>query len=741
MTRRRTAVAAGLACALALGVWLAWPEASEPAPAGEKSAQAPGPAEPAAAPGAAPVFAPAEAAEPEDEGRPATPHPLTVIDAATGKPLPGVLVQLKLPPEATGGYFHHHPRPRLVAQATTDQNGVADLRTGKALESARVSAYKDFYEYGDEPFAEGMTVALEPLPKLKGRVVTERGEAVSGARVTTTRHKLTATTDGAGRFELAAPETEWLYAEKDGALGQGEWVEHKEQEVVITLVSASVPRRVVDTAGQPLEKVSIDFMFGALAIHRETGPDGIWHMARLDARPDVTFKKAGYATHHQSMLDLAGAPRNVTLSRASRVQGIVVRPDGTPVAGAEIRGLDRPLLFDRRPPLLTGPDGRFSRDDVEAGDLHLVALSGPNELATSSRSLAEGATVEVKLVLRPRPVEVELEVVDARGKEVPAYLWEAVATLVPEGERFESNLGSLELPRGRFRVTVTTESGARGEVELVVDQEELAPVKVALDKEVDTDVLDPDTEGEEEEEPAPTHSLKVRVTGPTGVPVGNVEVSCLYDRGLTREDGVYECKFSPNENSWPLQVRAAKGSESGMTRALGNEAEVVVVLRPARDVKVRFEGALPPRPCKLQVNSPTEADELEVTGNPMVLPGRSAVRAFLCLRCQGELESDGEVRLGCAVAEGQPEVVLPLGAPGTLTLKVLDSTGLAVEDPIFYVDREGFDPPAPGGEARVPVVPGTHVLVINIRGKRERAELPFTIRSGQTTALGTVQLK
>lgn len=742
MSRRRAAAVAGLAAALGLVAWLAWPGDSAPPPAEASRSAAPRPRGEVGAPRSGSA-APLEG-EPAPEGK-GPPHPLTVIDAATGKPLAGVLVQLKLPPETTGRYFHHHPRERLVAQATTDASGVANLRSDAALQSARVAAYKDFYEYGDEPFAEGMTVALEPLPKLRGRVVNERGLPEAGARVSTTRHKLTATSDGEGRFELDAPETEWLYAEKDGALAHGAWVENKHQEVVLTLVGATVPRRVVDTAGQPLDKVSIDFRLGALEVHRETGPDGIWQMAKVDARPDIVFKKAGYATHHETMFDLDGRPKNVMLSRAGRVLGLVVRPDGTPVPGVEIHGFDRMRPWGHREPLRTGADGRFVREDVEFSDLHLTAVLGEEE-ARFDRTIAEGQTLEVKLVLRPRPVTVALEVVDAAGKEVPGFLWKAVATPAGgAGERFESDLGELELPRGRYRVAVTARGGAKGEAELAVEAADPEPLRVTLDAAVDPQLLaEPGEEGELDglEEEPPTHSLKVRVTGPTGVPVGNVEVSCLYDQGLTREDGVYECKFTPNENSWPLQVRAAKGSESGMTRAFGKETEVVVVLRSARDIKVRFEGALPQRPCKLTVNSPTEADELEVTGNPMVLPSRSTVRAFLCLECKGELESDGVVRLGCAVAEGgQGEVVVPLGAPGTLTVKVLDSTGLAVEDPIFYIDRQGFDPPAPGGEARVPVVPGTHVLVINVRGKRERAELPFTIRSGETTALGTVQLK
>jgi hypothetical protein len=238
------------------------------------------------------------------------------------------------------------------------------------------------------------------------------------------------------------------------------------------------------------------------------------------------------------------------------------------------------------------------------------------------------------------------------------------------------------------------------------------------------------------------HVLRVRVRGPNGAPVSEASVECDSSQGLTGPDGIFKCSFRAREDAWPIQVKARKEGASGMTRTDGTEAELEVVIREGRTIRGRVEGPTPPRPCKVVSYSATEMMEEEVTGSTFTLHGRGPVRLFVCLDCPGELESDLGTRLGCAVAEAaQEEVVIVTGAPGTLALKVLDSTGKAVDRALFYIDREGRDVDAIDGEMRTEVVPGNHVLVINLNGKRERAELPFSIRPGETTSLGTVRLK
>ena len=105
-------------------------------------------------------------------------------------------------------------------------------------------------------------------------------------------------------------------------------------------------------------------------------------------------------------------------------------------------------------------------------------------------------------------------------------------------------------------------------------------------------------------------------------------------------------------------------------------------------------------------------------------------------------EAGLDVVLGCAVAENTDDVVITVGAPGALELAVLDEKGEPLLEPILYVDRERRRAvPGPGGVVHLELAPGNHILVVNVDGRRARAEIPFTIKSGEVTKLGTIQLQ
>ena len=76
-----------------------------------------------------------------------------------------------------------------------------------------------------------------------------------------------------------------------------------------------------------------------------------------------------------------------------------------------------------------------------------------------------------------------------------------------------------------------------------------------------------------------------------------------------------------------------------------------------------------------------------------------------------------------------------------MTFTVVDEQGAPVEHPMLYVDRRGDPHDSPKGKTELRLVPGTHVMVINVAGSKARAELVFTVRSGAPTDLGTLKLK
>jgi Carboxypeptidase regulatory-like domain len=732
MNRRRVTLVAAATTLVGLAGWWLWPEDAPPAaraplragsvlavPAGER----------------VPTDVLEPGAPPEDEEPLEPPEPppppmrVLVLRQHDGLPLPGA--QVLLSDHLRFTHFHHHA-PRWRAHALTGVDGVAVLELKQAPpEDAKVNVTLLGYGSKLQPLKDGMTVVLEPLPPLDGRVVDAAGEPVPRARVTTMLHKLTTTSDASGRFRLAAPESEVVYAEKDGAWGKALWHDEKEKEVVVSLSPPDVLRRVVDTAGKPLAGVAVDFALGAFPVHVVTAGDGTWGMSKVGASVKVTFSRSGYGTQEQN-ISFNARPWNVTMTRAARVEGVVVDGDGRPVVGAAVTAMDSAARAVQLK-TVSGPGGAFAVDGLGATRIDVLAALG-EATGESTVEVPEGGAGKVKVVLRPELVDVELEVVDSTGAQVESYDYSAVATPLPErGWTTKSELGRLPLAKGRFQIDVTADNGAKGSVTLEVDPtEDMPPIKVTLDGPVES--LDEDA--------APTHTLRVRVKGPTGVPVGGAEVECFNGGGVTANDGTLECKFTPNENAWPLQVRARKGTESGMTRAFNTESELEVVIRAARTIRGRIEGPLPPGKCKMLVNSATERAEEPVAGRTFALENRSPVRTFLCLECYGELESDGASRLGCAVAEpAQDEVVVQAGAPGALVLKVLDSAGHQVEEPIFYVDRTTTPSEQKGEQHTLGVVPGNHVLVVNIEGKRERAEVLFSIRPGEATQLGTVQLR
>lgn len=726
--KRRAAIAAAVALLAAAAGWLLW----SAAPGHEAPEASPGPSqtrEPLAAPAIAERAEQGPAVQSSDGGARPTVR-ITVISALDGKPLAGA--------EAWVGQRYWHG-PSTAAEGVTGADGVAVLEVGRPIAAGeKASARKDFFDTQSQPFVDGMTLALELLPPLRGKVIDLGGRPVARARVSTTREKAVALTDGEGRFTLALPGIDWIYAEKDGVWGQGEWVKDKASEVVITLASTDVPRRVVDTAGKPIASVRIRYRLAALETDIESDAEGVWKLPRFDARAIVTFVKAGYARHERAIM-LTKPATNVVLIRTSRLEGVVVEPDGRAIGGAEVtlEPTSDELISQKSPRKTTaGPDGRFAFEDLEALTVTLEATIGERD-AQLEVDVPEGGTGQARIVVPPLTTNVPLLVVDARDEPVPEFSYDATATPIPDqGWETTGSGGIIPLAKGRYRIDVQTDYGQRGHLEVDVDPaEDMPPIKVKVTGGVWSG-------GEEDEEPAPTYTLKVRVRGPTGVPVGGATVQCLGSSGVTREDGVFERQLSPAEDDWPIQVKAWKGTETGMTRATGQEAEVEVVLRGARVVRGRIEGEVPKGRCMLVYNSPTDVEEWPQEGNTFSLEGLGAARGFLCLRCRGALDSDPEAVRGCSVVEAAPtEVVVPTGATGTLALKVIDAAGQPVEQPILYIDRHGTSPVAPGGEARVQVPPGSHVLVINVGGRRERAELSFTIRSNETSALGTVQLK
>lgn len=720
MPRRRLALVIALVVAAVLGAWLLWPE--PPAPS------SPGPSRPVpsgrATQPTAVVEHPAPQVDPADAGEQVF---VRVVSAVDEHPLPGarVIVERHL-------RFVHHPG-RPLGDATTDASGLVHFAGLPLEDELQVIVRLPYFQVHFDRFVPNVTLALEPLAPARGIVLSRDRVPVAGASITTQGEPMLQTTSGRdGRFTLALASEGFVVGEKNGLLGVGLPRDRNDPNSELEIILGGAPQRtslVVGRDGKPLEGVQVELRCGAILLRQLTGGDGAWTAPELpDVSATVSFHKAGYVPVELSG-SLAQRWKDTVLSRGARLEGRVLDTDRRPLAAVEL-GLAGMSPSLRPPPATTDAQGRFSFEGLGFAGVVLWATLG--ERTTSIEvALPDGERTEVTVVLPPQLVRVDLDVVNEDESEVS--LWKAVATPVPDpGWSSQSEYGGVDLCRGRFHLVVTADDGRTGELTVDVDPTpEMEPIRVVIPG------TPPPPEPLEPFEQRVEHTLQVRVRTPAGEPVEGATVSCVDGSGVTGADGVTSCVAHTVEEDWPLHVIATLGRMKGMTRATGKESMVEVSLRGPRTLRGRIIGTLPVEGVGVWFRSSTQNGDIEIRGNSFTLEGIDPVRTFVCVTHHEPFEE-----LGCNVAEDNDEVVITVGPPGNIELTVLDENGQPLEAPVFYVDRRRtLDESAPKGEAHVEAAPGTHVLVINVEGRRARYETFVTVKSGETTRLGTVRLQ
>ena len=87
------------------------------------------------------------------------------------------------------------------------------------------------------------------------------------------------------------------------------------------------------------------------------------------------------------------------------------------------------------------------------------------------------------------------------------------------------------------------------------------------------------------------------------------------------------------------------------------------------------------------------------------------------------------------------EIVAGMRHRRDATATVLDEKGAPLEAAIVYLSWQSALAPTPKGVLTLSSPPGTYLVVVNASGTRARAETVVTVRSGETTQVGTLQLK
>jgi len=668
------------------------------------------------------------------EDPPLPPEGLRVRVVANGQPVAGANLSIFL---KSGPRHHGRAIPARRAMSRHDGWVIFDGLVIASDDAPEVFVSRPFYFPLQAPFVDGATLTLDPLPPMQGRVLMPDRTPAEGAIVTTEQVSPLEDAYGSmvvaadGRFSLTSPTRGPLVAVRQNASARFEgfdWKSRENPEIEIVLKEdVAFGGKVVGRDRGALAGVDVTVTTGAAGRHFVTSTDGIWK-GPLFGAVDATlkFSKQGYVDETRRASQVKAMERAVVLSRPGRIEGTVVTHDGLPAAEATVTYAYDSLEVDE--------NGQFTVDDISAESVELRALL-KEALAQQTVDVPEGETVSVRLMLPPVLTEVDLEVVNDFGEAVDD--WDAVATPVP-ATGWTSHAESLMNPKlglrqGRFRVEVSSEErelsgGVTVDVNPAVDDR---PIRVVLH------AADGGRGRRSEYDRDPIGSVKVKVVTPSGALAVDATVECAEGMMNTLGPGLFECPFFESTIG-ALVITATSGDSIAVAHATMNQKEVTLTVQPRRTLRGKVLGTVPPG-AYLEVNSSAEQQEEPLTSNDFSLPNRAAVRTIVCV-CQRVPASTSQ-KLGCAVSVGDEVLQIPLGMPGTLQLLVHDEKAKPVESLVLYLDRSGWPLEAPQGRVSMPVVPGSHVLILNAPGSKARAELLFTIRSGQITELGTVKMQ
>jgi uncharacterized GH25 family protein len=282
---------------------------------------------------------------------------------------------------------------------------------------------------------------------IRGRVVDSDGQPIFAAVVRATdrfhrqEREKQSVTDDQGRFELAGlpPHEECtveIVDEDRGLRGTSKVAEEPHAGASRVVDLGDIALRGTGTVtgtvlgdGKPLAGVQVSLILQVERDGRtelesssdrvETDRSGRFRFETVEAGKRVSayvnvdgFTSEGTGSHKLSPGKELEIPPIELKSRGAFVAGIVVDPDGKPVAGATVSAMERSgrsISFGRAgPPKPTGPDGRFRINDLPNVPLQLMAYIRVPE-STKDRSIhfparvnAEPGQTNVRILLDPK---------------------------------------------------------------------------------------------------------------------------------------------------------------------------------------------------------------------------------------------------------------------------------------------------------------------------------------------------
>ncbi len=351
-----------------------------------------------------------------------------VVDLG-GRPVAGVLVTAA----KEGGMFGRGGTRRETTSDAEGRFALVGLEAGSfrptaTLEGWRDARTEDSIELGANEALTDVLISMDPGLVVTGRVLLPGGAAAAGAEIRLSqpkpasaggggmrwgrprddseRHEVTAGPDGKFRFTALADTTARLAAsltwseESSSApttlaasLDDVEPAGAKTaQPVEIRLApTITVTGRVIDDLGEPVTDFEIRAAREGFSSRSGTGDgvrqrfadaeDGAFVMD--GASPGtwrVSVEADGFESREDQTVSVAlpqsGEPLEFVITRLGSVRGIVLDPNGLPVAGAEIRRVTGGFgNWNRRAGIESDADGTFTLGALAPGVQKLVASS------------------------------------------------------------------------------------------------------------------------------------------------------------------------------------------------------------------------------------------------------------------------------------------------------------------------------------------------------------------------------
>lgn len=304
---------------------------------------------------------------------------------------------------------------------------------------------------------------------------------------------------------------------------------------------------------------------------------------------------------------------DLVLARNGRVVGEVVDTRGAPLA-LRVRLGSRQRSFPNRF-ALAGADGRFTFDDVPAGQVYVIAERGPRQQSrTLGLTVPPGKTVDAKLVfddLIPVEVEFDRHACKASGDTV-------LMAMEPGGVRSRLDLRApsttsrlkLELAPGHWQLTSWVAGpdgstcGGKGSMATLDLESGKTPLRVRLEYVTSRDEVSV-TVRDEHGEPAVGASVTLR------------DSTSTLSMTITDADGVAQLPV-PEKGSFTVSA-AKQGRSAQVNGVTRSQKSVTLTLQPAARLHLTLENAT--GASRIAVVSQNEAmvDELRAVGSEVWL--------------------------------------------------------------------------------------------------------------------------